>query len=233
MTGSSCPVVVQTDAGMFVTKLRGAAQGPGALAAEIVVASLAAVLDLPVPEQRIVHLDGAVASDDRGDELRDLLLASEGANLGFRRLDRAAVMRSDQRGRIDDQLAARALWLDGLVMNADRTVRNPNVLLRGGEVWLIDHGAALGFMHGWDLTEEGPRQAYDVEHHLFAEQRDLLALIDEELAARVSRDAIRRAVARVPDSMLPCQPPWTATHARDAIVAFLWKRLRPPRPFVA
>ena len=35
--GSSWPVVVDTDAGLFYTKLRGAAQAPATLVAEIIV----------------------------------------------------------------------------------------------------------------------------------------------------------------------------------------------------
>src|SRR5688500_14960100 len=46
-SGSSSPVLVETPAGRFVAKLRGAAQGPSALIAEVVVAELAERLGLP------------------------------------------------------------------------------------------------------------------------------------------------------------------------------------------
>jgi hypothetical protein len=52
--GSSLPVLVETDAGRFVTKLRGAAQGTAALVAEIVVAALAEVLELSTPGRVLV-----------------------------------------------------------------------------------------------------------------------------------------------------------------------------------
>ena len=45
-SGSSWPVTVETDAGVFHTKLRGAAQGPTSLVAEIVVGALADALAL-------------------------------------------------------------------------------------------------------------------------------------------------------------------------------------------
>ena len=91
--GSSSPVVVVTAAGLFLVKLRGAAQGIPPLIAEIIVAELAGSLSLPVPERAIVTLDETVPSDDRNDELGDLLARSRGANLGFRFLDGAVDLR--------------------------------------------------------------------------------------------------------------------------------------------
>ena len=47
--GSSRPVVSETDAGYFLTKLRGAAQGTAALIAELIVGAIAEALGLCVP----------------------------------------------------------------------------------------------------------------------------------------------------------------------------------------
>ena len=41
------------------------------------------------------------------------------------------------------------LWLDAFTANVDRTWRNPNLLLWHGDLWVIDHGAALYFHHAW------------------------------------------------------------------------------------
>jgi hypothetical protein len=49
--GSSRPVLVETTAGQWLVKLRGAAQGIGVLVAEIIVAGLAEVLGLRVPSR--------------------------------------------------------------------------------------------------------------------------------------------------------------------------------------
>jgi hypothetical protein len=46
------------------------------------------------------------------------------------------------------ELAASVVWLDALVENIDRTPRNPNLLIWHGNLWLIDHGAALYVHHG-------------------------------------------------------------------------------------
>ena len=44
---------------------------------------------------------------------------------------------------------------------------------------------------------------------------------------------LTEALAGVPDSFLADRPrEWSPARARAAIVAFLWKRLRAPRPFI-
>jgi hypothetical protein len=234
-SGSSSPVVVETDAGRFVAKLRGAAQGPSALVAEVVVAALAERLGLPVPERVLVELEAGVATDDRNDELADLLAASVGQNLGFRWLAGASTPSAAELERIDHEFALRVLWLDGLVLNPDRTPSNPNVLMCRGQPWLIDHGAALTFQHDWaHVSEDSPRAGVDHSLHLFGARQALLPRYDEGLARGLTREVLAEVLAEVPDSFLAERPAeWSPARARAAYVAFLWKRLRAPRPFVA
>src|SRR5690349_11728598 len=146
--GSSWPVLVETEDGVRFTKLRGAAQGTGALVAEVIVAELAEAVELNVPARSLVRLPENAESDDQNDELADLLRASAGINLGFANLDGALnfAPESDvENVSIDD--AAKILWLDGLTSNPDRTARNSNLLWWRDALWLIDHGAALGFQY--------------------------------------------------------------------------------------
>src|SRR5947208_16976701 len=88
--GSSWPVLVETDDGVRFTKLRGAAQGTGALVAEVIVAELAESLGLRVPARALVEFPLNVDSVDENDELADLLRASAGLNLGFSYLEGAS-----------------------------------------------------------------------------------------------------------------------------------------------
>lgn len=232
--GSSLPVVVDTPGGRFIAKLRGAAQGPSALVAEVVVAELATRLGLPVPERALIELERPIQTDDHNDELADLLEASLGQNLGFRWMERAEVLRAGDAHRLDDDFAVRVLWLDAFVMNLDRTPANPNVLLSKGQPWLIDHGAALVFQHDWARVDEDSPRAPSAHHlHLFGARQHLLGSWDPRLAAALPREALAAALARVPDSFLDDRPrEWTPARARAAYVAFLWKRLAPPRPFL-
>lgn len=233
--GSSLPVLVQTSSGRFVTKLREAAQGVPPLVAEIIVGELATLLGLPVPERALVDFGDGVPSDDANDELADLLARSHGENLGFRFLEGAHDVKPDELRALDPDVAASVLWLDGLVLNGDRTSRNPNILLWHRQPWLIDHGAALPFHFDWQgVTEQSPRDAsFDVGGHALALFADRLADVDAALARLLTRDALESACAAVPTALLAAasrgdEPERT----RAAYVAFLWKRLRPPRPFV-
>ncbi len=83
--GGSLPGLVEADDdGLYVLKFRGAGQGPKALVAEVVVARLAQALGLPVPELVLMELDPAIGRAEPDPEIQDLLLASEGLNLGSR-----------------------------------------------------------------------------------------------------------------------------------------------------
>ncbi len=232
--GSSSPVVVETEGGLFVAKLRGAGHGVAALVAELIVAELAAYLGLPVPERVLIDLPMDVESVDKNDELRDLLTRSVGTNVGSRFLSGAKDLVAKDAPGLDNDFAVKVLWLDGLVMNPDRSAANTNILIWNAQPWLIDHGACLGFQHDWSsLSEDAPREVYDDSRHLFADHAGLLDERDLDLADAMTRDAVFHAVGVVPDELVVAtsgEP--TGDRGRLLYEAFLWKRLRAPRPFV-
>lgn len=237
--GSSWPVLVDTDEGPRFTKLRGAAQGTGALVAEVIVAELAESLGMRVPERSLVRFGLDIESVDRNDELADLLRASTGINLGFAYLDDASNFSPGADvDRVSAAEAATISWLDGLVMNPDRTAHNPNLLWWRDALWLIDHGAALGFQYA--LPEVDPaaaRRAYLLrEPHLLQSRVGDLEAFDTGFAKRLSRDVVEHAVREVPDEfLLPLlreSSPAALAGRRAAYVDYLWRRLEPPRPFL-
>jgi hypothetical protein len=224
---------VETASGHFVTKLRGAGDGVLALVAEIIVAELADRLGLPVPERALIDLSSALPSDDKNDELADTLARSVGKNLGLRFLEGAREPRKEELAAFENDFVGRVLWLDGLVKNPDRTRANPNILLWNARPWLIDHGAALGIHHDWSaLTEDSPREPHDYASHVFSERLDLVPAVDEALAASLTRDRLAEALAAVPDEFLSGDAQ-AAERSRAQYQAFIWKRLKAPRPFVS
>lgn len=229
--GSSWPVLAETTGGRYIVKLRGAAQGVGALIAEIVVANIAEAVGLPVPAHALVELDADTPTDDKNDELADLLGRSHGLNLGFQYLDGARDMRSDETKLIDTETASKILWLDALTQNPDRTAANPNILMWNDKPWLIDHGAALGFQYNFAaLTEDTPRRLYPTIKHLLAPRAQMIREIQASLAIRLDRETLRAAVEDVPDDFLRAMLPASASaddvaRRREAYVAYLWKRL--------
>jgi hypothetical protein len=227
---------METDGGCYLTKFRGAGQGSSALVAEVIVAALAEALGLRVPRRVLVALGDAVPCEDPDPELMHLLTASRGVNLGFEILEGVREFRREDLDGVSADDASTVAWLDWLVLNPDRTARNPNLLVGKGELWLIDHGAALMFHHDWPaVTEESPRRrGPSLSSHVLRERATDVAEWDDLLAARLDRDVIDAAVQAVPDAFLWPLLKTDATASalvrrRHAYTAFLWKRLKPPR----
>lgn len=112
--GSSWPVLIETGDGIFYTKLRGAAQAPATLVAEIVVGGLADALSLPVPARVLIDVPPDVHSDDRHGELAQLLRFSVGLNLGFEYLPDARPFHPLDVPRVEDGILRRFDELEDL-----------------------------------------------------------------------------------------------------------------------
>jgi hypothetical protein len=234
--GSSWPVIVDTGVRRVFTKLRGAAHGTAPLVAEVVVGELADALGIATPARCLVELDAGIQSLYLHEELSDLLARSRGLNLGFELLEGYRDLKVADAKLIDPQQAAPIIWLDALVENPDRTEQNPNLMIKAGQLSLIDNGAALMFQYDWaHVTEQAPRQpGRFVSQHLLRVSERELSDCDAQLAPRLTRELLEHALAVVPDEFLvPLVPPGSdlARH-RAAYVAYLWKRLHAPRPFV-
>jgi hypothetical protein len=234
-------VRVATPAGPRLVKLRGAAQGTGPLVAELIVAALAEALGLRVPARCLVLLGPDTLTDDRNDELADLLAASVGENVGFALLDGATELAPADLARIGHRERAAVLWLDRLVLNPDRTCRNPNLLAFEDLLWLIDHGAALRFQYdrAGFTTESARAPGWIAEAHVFedAARSAQWSTWDEEFARALPAAVIEAAVAMVPGSFLRGRLPAdrgpidAPADRRAAFVRFLVERLAAPRAF--
>lgn len=234
--GNSWPVVVDTPAGLFLAKLRGAAHGTAALVAEVMVAEIAESIGLQVPARALIDFDATLASDDPNNELADLLTRSHGTNLGFQFLPEARDLRPSDLPSIDPETAARIVWLDWFVMNPDRTIRNPNLLISHGTVWLVDHGSSLGFQYNWPrVTEQSPSRPFSIATHVLLPLAHDLQGVHAAMRALVTREVLRAAVRIVPDDFLvsmsgASRSLTTLSHRREAYVAYLWKRLHRAQP---
>ena len=223
--GGSLPAVMEADdLGTYVVKFRGAGQGPKALVAEIISASLAGACGLAVPELVTVQLDPALAPGEPDQEIQDLLRASDGLNLGVDFLPGALDFEAGS-ASVDAALAGRIIWFDALVSNADRSWRNPNMLLWHGALYLIDHGATLTFQHRWASAGHAAARPYDIAEHALLGCRGLVEDADAELGPRLTMAVLREAVARVPEEWLTGEPGFTVPELREAYVTQLAARL--------
>lgn len=238
--GGSLPAVVDTDGGMFVVKFRGAGQGPKALIAELIVGGLANALGLPTPELALIDVPEPFGRSEPDPEIRDLLRASHGVNIGLRYLDGAFNFAPSAAGDlIDASVASRIVWLDAFTTNPDRTHRNPNLMVWRGKVWLIDHGAGLYAHHDWPSVDEArTRAAFAmIRDHVLLDVAADIEGADAELAPRVTDAVIEETLRAVPDVLLTDSPSGrefaTPDDARTRYRRFLAERLREPRAFVA
>ena len=148
--GGSLPAIVEADdLGLYVLKFYGAGQGPLALAAEVIAGEIGRLLGLPVPELVLVQVAEAFGRNEQDSEVRDLLRASTGLNLGMDYLPGSLMFDPAAGDRADAEFASRLVWFDAFVTNVDRTARNPNLLCWHKKLYPIDHGAALYFHHNW------------------------------------------------------------------------------------
>jgi hypothetical protein len=220
--GGSLPGIVEADDdGLYVVKFRGAGQGPKALAAEIIAGEVARALGLPVPELVLVDLDPALGNAEPDPEIQELIQASGGLNVGLDFLPGALAFDEAAAAELDPALAADVVWLDGFVLNVDRTPRNPNLLVWHRQLWLIDHGAALYVQHGSDdLPVESGRTFPMIRDHVLLPHAGSIAEADARLAERVPAPEV--LLEQVPEAWIGDRAPY---------VEFLRRRLQAPRGF--
>jgi hypothetical protein len=224
--GGSLPGLVEADDdGLYVVKFRGAGQGTPALVAEVIATSLAHALDLPTPELVLIEIDPAIGRAEPDREIQDLLLASEGVNVGIDFLPGALPFSPAAGTAPDADLAAAIVWFDAFLTNVDRTANNPNLLWWHRRLWLIDHGAALYWHHAPDPGAVDPSRPFErIGEHVLLPYASSLTDADARLAPRISSDAVRAAVDSVPQD-------WFGAARPDAYVRYLCARAEGPRAF--
>jgi hypothetical protein len=234
--GGSLPGIVEADDdGTYVLKFRGAGQGLKVLVAEVLVAGIARLLEVPVPDLAVVRLDPRIAKYEADEEVQDLLTASVGTNLGVDFLPGS--LGYDGSRPPDADLAERIIWLDALTANVDRTWSNPNLLVWHGRTWAIDHGAALYFHHAWPSKAPAPErfaaQPFDASRHVLRDVAGDVAARHDELAALLTPEAIEAVVAEVPDEWIEPTPDLAdAPAVRAAYARMLQARLEGPLTWV-
>lgn len=226
--GGSLPAVVEADDdGLYVLKFRGAGQGARALIAELVSGEIARALGLPVPEIVFATLEQDLARTEPDPEIHALIHDSAGLNLALDYLP-GSVSFDPVVHRLPADLASRIVWFDAYVTNVDRTPRNTNMLMWHRKPWLIDHGASLYFHHspGWEENRARAVTGFpNIKDHVLLRHAATIAEVDEEMAAILTEDVIRRIVALIPEA-------WMATPAeRAAYERYLLDRLAAPRTF--
>jgi hypothetical protein len=233
--GGSLPAVIEADDGaQYVVKFRGAAQGPKALIAELVCGRIAHALGLPMPELVFVELNVALGRAEPNPEIRDIILASDGLNVALAYLPGSLAYTPLLAPPPDAALASRIVWFDALITNIDRSAANPNLLLWGSELWLIDNAAALYVQYSWgDYLQRARARFPQIRDHVLLPLASQLAAADAELSALLTPAVIEEVVALIPPSWLEGDTTFADEgEHRQAYARYLLARLEAPRGFV-
>jgi hypothetical protein len=224
--GGSLPAIVEADdEGLYVLKFRGAGQGPLALVAEVIAGEIGRVLGLRVPELVTMEVDSALGRNEPDEEIRDLLEASTGLNLGLDYLPGALMFDPAAGDSADPTTASTAVWFDSFVGNVDRTARNPNLLWWHKSLYFIDHGTSLIFQHNWCTAEANAVSPFArVGDHVLLPWATEIAAVDPGLWARLGMSIFSEILAMVPNGWL--------TEDRSAYVRYLSARLQAASSFV-
>jgi hypothetical protein len=233
--GGSLPAIVEADdLGTYVVKFRGAGQGPRSLVAELIAGEAGRALGLLVPELVYVELDAALGRNEPDYEIRSLLRASVGLNLGLDYLPGSMAFEALAARRVDAELASAIVWFDAYVMNVDRTARNTNMLTWHKRLYLIDHGAALYFHHaGGDFAAHVERPFAPIREHVLLPYASRLREADERLRPLLGDEVLARVAAAVPEDWLTGNgPAGSPEEQRAAYLAFLRARRDAAQVFV-
>lgn len=233
--GGSLPALAEADDGFrYVVKFRGSGHGKKVLIAELIGAEVARLAGLRVPEIVFLDLDEDFGRTEGDEEIQDLLKASRGLNLGLHFLD-GSMTWDVATNRTDSLTASMIVWVDALLTNIDRTVRNTNMLLWHNELWLIDHGAMLYFHHSWKGWEKAMMSDFPyVKDHALLRDAALLAEVDESMHRSITAEDLRNIVDLVPEEWFDePESDLTPQQRREVYKTFLTTRFENSKTFTA
>jgi hypothetical protein len=226
--GGSLPAIVEAnDLGLYVLKFRGAGQGVLALVAEIVAGEMGRALGLRVPEIVFAEIDATLGRNEPDQEIRELLRASVGLNLGLDYLPGSVMFDPAARDAADAAEASMAVWFDAFTQNVDRTPRNANLLVWHRKLYFIDHGAALYFHHDWaSMPEKAASPFKPIREHVLLPWAKEIAKAGEEARRKLTPQAIEVILTEIPEEWLASLPgDVSAAERRTAYLDFFTRRL--------
>lgn len=219
--GRTGPILgaIETDAGdeveAFIKFSSGCDQGPVNLAREAIAACLAADLGLPVPRPWFVEVPPEILPAIANPEVAEKVGRSVSVAFGSTRVPPEFMVWTPGH-RLSDGMrpvAASILLFDAIIQNSDRRSENPNCLVRGDDLRIIDH--ELAFAHRLILLWKAPwilGGMSDLEtsgRHIFVKELERTA---------VDWDAIKSHWTSLSDTRLreyasAMPPEWAAANA--------------------
>lgn len=150
-----------------------------------------------------MELGECIGRNEPDPEIRELLLASVGLNLGLDYLPGATMFDAAARDVVDATTASKTVWFDAFVTNIDRTAKNTNLLWWHKQLYLIDHGASLYFHHNWGNPGVAAVKRFPaIKDHVLLPWANQIAEADGELRVKLDDSAVWHITSAVPHEWL-------------------------------
>ena len=200
---------------VFCKLSEGCFEGVASLAREVVAACLAIDLNLPVPASYLVEMPSGLASVVTDPDIAERLGASSPVGFGSAKVaNQFSVWTSGN--RVTESMLPSTLGafvVDAVIDNADRKPSNPNCLVAGDRLHLIDHELAFpstAGLPGWRPPwQTGALSWLDrTDGHLFCRELKTHNLDFEPVRQRwsaISNDRLQEYRQAIP-------PEWEAAH---------------------
>jgi hypothetical protein len=142
--GSSLHVLIRADnEKMYVVKPRGSGEGFISGVIDYIACSFAQHIGITVPALHLIFIDESFPVRAAKDETQDLLNRSIGINICSDYIEHAEPYTPVQYSFIPKSVRDMIFLFDVLMLNIDRTVRNPNMLLKNSILYCIDYGSSI------------------------------------------------------------------------------------------
>ncbi len=142
-SGSSLPILVRTDSSeKYVVKWHQTAEGTLECLSDWVCLHIADYAAIAVPKRTLITIPLEFSSGIVDSELREIATRSAGLNLGVEFLENTLPFDQKEKDLFNFDLRRRIFLLDLLLLNIDRTIQNPNMLVRETNLFCIDFSAS-------------------------------------------------------------------------------------------
>lgn len=156
-SGSSLPLLIEANDGqLYVVKLHGSGEGKISMLTSMISSRVAGLLNIKILPEKVIDFNPAIIPRDADPEIIELANRSSGLNTATRFLPDAITF-SPSSTILNKSERDFIFLADLLLMNIDRTSKNPNILCFGGSVYCYDYSMSMN-VRGFFENTVGDRQ---------------------------------------------------------------------------
>ncbi len=167
-SGSSLPLLVEADDfQQYVIKLHGSGEGKLSTLTGLIASRIAAMLGVKVLPELLIHFNSSIIPPGADPEITELAQRSNGINSATRFLPEAKPFNLDV-NLLNQEERDLIFLTDLLLMNIDRTAKNPNILCSGGSVYCYDYSMSMAVRNFFGNTRGNEQNLLPLmKRHLF------------------------------------------------------------------